>query len=128
MENDCYRGEVEEGEPLTRQNIDNRTDTILNNLKKEKNIDEKLQSYGITAKDIDAILTTIIRYTLGSIRVPVLPANIPAKSNELVDDLVSDNPALLRFLQKSGLNPIQSRRLLADVIVYTLEAILPPNL
>jgi hypothetical protein len=128
MENDCYRGEVEEGEPLTRQNIDNRTDTILNNLKKEKNIDEKLQSYGITAKDIDAILTTIIRYTLGSIRVPVLPANIPAKSNQLVDNLVGDNPALLRFLQKSGLNPNQSRRLLADVIVYTLEAILPPNL
>lgn len=127
MEN-YTRGSSEEGEELTRQNIYGRTDKILASLKQDKDIDEKLQSYGISAKDSDAILTTIIRYTLGSTRVPVLPANIPARASELVDNLGSDNPALLRFLQKSGLNPNQAKRLLSDVISFTLESLLPDNL
>lgn len=128
MKDDYSRGDGDEGEILTRQNINNRVDTILNSLKKDKDIDEKLQSYGISDKDSDAILRTIIIYTLGSTRVPVLPANIPAKASRLVDNLGGDNPALLRFLQKSGLNPNQTNRLLADVIAYTLEFILPENL
>lgn len=128
MRGNLYRGEEDDAETLTRQNIDNRTAEILSNLKRDKNVDEYLGGFGISDDDIDAILTTIIRYTLGSTRVPVLPANIPAKTSHLVDNLSGDDPALLRFLQMSGLNPIQSRRLMAEVISYTLEAILPSNL
>ena len=127
IDNDYTRGDAGE-EPLTRKNMDDRTNNILNSLKQNTDIDEKLQSYGISANDNDAILRTIIRYTLGSTRVPVLPANIPVRAGQLVDNLGSDNPALLRFLQKSGLNPNQSKRLLADVIRFTLESILPQSL
>lgn len=128
MRGDYYRGDKDNAEMLTRQNIDNRTEEVLNSLKRDKDIDERLQGFGISSEDTDAILTTIIRYTLGSTRVPVLPANIPAKTNHLVDNLSDDNPALLRFLQANGLNPIQSRRLMAEVIAYTLESILQANL
>lgn len=128
MRGDYYRDVKDNAEILTRQNIDNRTEEILNSLKKDKDIDERLKGFGISSEDTDAILTTIIRYTLGSTRVPVLPANIPAKTNHLVDNLSGDDPALLRFLQMSGLNPIQSRQLMAEIIAYTLKAILPANM
>jgi len=128
IKDNYYRSENDDDEMLTRQNIDNRTEQILNNVKRDRNVDEYLQSFGISSEDTDAILTTIIRYTLEHTRVPVLPANIPAKTNNLVNNLSGDDPALLRFLQMSGLNHIQSRRVMGEVISYTLEAILPENL
>ncbi|MGE5631805.1 MAG: hypothetical protein ACM3TR_11990, partial [Caulobacteraceae bacterium] len=107
--------------PVPPVNLEERATRITNLIRQQTDIFTRLQNLGVASSAANSIVRTIVLFVLRNINFNQPPVNLENKTAELLGQLETANPDLVKDLQNYGIPIGQIRLLIRLIIRFTLR-------